>query len=128
MLSKNYIFLFCFITLLYYSCNDVKYAHGKRSYNNFCSDCHMEDGSGVADLYPTLKSASVVQKYREIPCIIRHGIYNDSSLIKMPSIPKLSNVDITNIINYITHDMNLHHKEELLLSEVDELLAKCPLE
>jgi len=88
----------------------------------------MEDGSGVAELYPQLVSPSIIDKHKEIPCIIREGIYSDSALIKMPAIPKMSNVDITNIINYITHDLNQSETQELLLSEVDELLKQCPQE
>ena len=86
----------------------------------------MEDGSGVADLYPQLNKQSIVSRYKEIPCIIRKGIYNDASLIKMPAHPKMTNVDITNIINYITYDINKDKTSLLLLRDVDRILEQCP--
>ena len=116
------LILFCAI---FFSCQYEKYPHGKRSYLAYCGDCHMEDGSGVADLYPRLNKRSIVDRHQEIPCIIREGIYNEESLIKMPAHPKMSNVDITNIINYITYDINKDKTSLLLLRDVDRLLQQC---
>ncbi len=126
MLNRVLIFCFALLGVLFICCQNEKYAHGKRSYIAYCGDCHMEDGSGVADLYPQLNRQSIVDRYQEIPCIIRKGIYNDSSLIKMPAHPKMTNVDITNIINYITYDINKDKTSLLLLRDVDRLLEQCP--
>jgi len=112
------------IILMLVCCNEAKYMQGKRTYDIMCGDCHMEDGSGVEDLYPALLPLSKEVAVDEIPCIIKHGIYNETSLIKMPPNPSLKPVDITNIINYLLNDLN-KHKKEFTLKQINELLEDC---
>ncbi len=119
----KFIFL-AFVVFFFFSCNEAKYMQGKRTYDMVCADCHMEDGSGVKNLYPALKTINTSITTSELACIIRYGINKESSLIKMPPNPALKSVDITNIVNYILGDLN-GSKEEYTLNEIEVMLEKC---
>lgn len=112
------------ILFLGHSCNQTKFPFGKRLFLNHCSDCHMDDGKGFSKLYPSLKSKSLVAKINELPCIIREGINDSTSLIKMLPMPQLSEVEITNITNYILQDLN-GTAEEFYLRDIQKLLETC---
>lgn len=92
-------------------CQQNPYAHGKIMYENFCVNCHMEDGSGLIGNIPPLADADYLQNHEDkLACIIRYGIaeeivvngkkYNQP----MPGVPQLTDVEIANIINYINHE------------------------
>jgi len=87
----------------------------------------MDDGKGFAKLYPSLQSESMLAKSHEFPCIIRNGIIDSTSLIKMLPMPQLSEVEITNIINYIMQDLN-GSKKEIYKRDVERLLSICDSE
>lgn len=69
----------------------------------------MEDGNGFAKLYPPVNNSDYLRKhYAELPCIIRYGLkgtiyVNEVEFdLDMPPVPELNEVEITNIINYIS--------------------------
>lgn len=125
MTTTKIYFTAVFIALLnFFSCNEAKYMQGKRTYDLVCGDCHMEDGSGVVNLYPKLKPINSSVLTEDLPCIIRYGVSEESSLIKMPPNPALKAVDITNIMNYILVDMN-NSAKEYTLQEIESLLENC---
>jgi len=84
----------------------------------------MDKGEGLSSLYPSLKNKNISTLVEEMPCIIRHGIDDSTSLIKMLPMPHISEVEITNIINYIIVDMN-GQSTSLTLPEVQNLLKQC---
>lgn len=96
--------------LLLLACDRNPYKQGAILYENFCQNCHMEDGSGLEGLIPPLANVDFVKnKQDQLACIIRYGL-QDSILVNgrtynqaMAGIPQLSNVEIGNIINYINH-------------------------
>lgn len=116
------ILLFCFTGLS--QCQKTKYPYGQRLYKNLCADCHMDDGSGLSSLYPSMKSKSLTQKYEIIPCFIQFGSKNSTSVLKMLPMKDVSDVEITNIMNYILNDLN---KVDILISlqETQQLLIDC---
>lgn len=68
----------------------------------------MEDGTGLAELYPPLNGSDWLMENKEqLPTVMRYGI--EGSLIvngieydiPMSGIPELSAVEISNITNYI---------------------------
>lgn len=110
------------------------YHQGFTLYENYCSNCHMSDGSGLAELIPPLKDADyLVQNKHLIPCIIRYGIRDTLRVNgilyyqEMIGIPELNEVEITNIINYI---LNRWYKgeEKMKVNEVSILLKNCSAE
>ncbi|MBT8189950.1 MAG: hypothetical protein HKN67_11585 [Saprospiraceae bacterium] len=113
------------ITLLsclgFLSCLDNKYVHGKRSYIKHCSSCHMDDGSGIGDVVPSLElDMDRVRELGLIQCMIRNGVNNPDAIFKMVPNKEISDVDITNVINYLLNDMN---KLDTIISIDDTKLA-----
>ena len=97
------------LSVLLPACTEKKtFKQGKILYENFCANCHFEDGTGLAGVIPPLAGSDFLKKYPEkIPCIIRGGIKGEIIVngkiynTEMPGSEKLSEFEITNIINYI---------------------------
>lgn len=112
MKGPNFLIFFILVGLLgsYFSCQSNPYIHGEILYQNFCMNCHMEDGTGLPGNIPPLAGADFLQQHSDqIPCIIRYGIrdtirVNDISYsTPMEGVPQLTDIEITNIINYMNH-------------------------
>ena len=119
----------CFVVLLA-SCNESPYMQGKRLYSANCANCHMDDGSGLASLIPPLKSSKLIGDV-SMACVIAYGIrdtiFRDSVFPprEMPSFTRLSETEVTNIINYVNHTWHNDFKETTIL-DVEAALKKCP--
>ena len=90
------------------SCKQETYKQGKILYQNFCANCHMEDGTGLPGIIPPLAGADYVRdNQRLLPCLIRHGVQKPLTVngkvytTPMEGVPKLTEFEITNVINYI---------------------------
>jgi len=107
------------------SCDYVNYKQGQGLYKTNCVTCHMEDGSGVAELYPALNNMDNSQAYFEaIPCIIRNGLNREASVIEMAGLKHLSEVEINNIVNYLINDMNKLNIEQTI-QQTTSILSNC---
>jgi len=92
-------------------CSERKpFRQGEILYQNFCANCHMDNGSGLQGLIPPLANADYVEVDPErMACIIRYGLQDtievNDTLYRQPmaGIPQLSDFEITNVINYINH-------------------------
>ncbi len=100
-------------------------------YENFCSNCHMEDGTGLEKNIPPLANADYLDKHRgEIACIIRYGIQgtiivnNKIYTTTMEGLPQLTDVEITNIINYVNHAWGNDYGY-IKIQEVQRQLEQC---
>ncbi len=110
------------LLVFFTACDYVQYQQGKDLYVTHCAHCHMEDGSGVEDLYPAMKDMDV--RIDELPCIITQGINHPETLLEMVAIEGLSDVEVSNISNYIMSDMN-GRNEELTIKRTKTLLSQC---
>lgn len=124
MKTKIAAFFLCITITFLWSCSNVNYPFGERLFKRHCADCHMENGSGVANLYPSLQSQKVSNLYLDIPCIIRQGKADSTTLLNMLALPNITEIEITNIVNYITADLNGSEKV-ITLEQTKELLASC---
>lgn len=125
--------LFFFIAGLvcFAACEDNPYPQGEILYNNFCSNCHAADGSGLEGLIPPLANADYLVSHRDkLPCIIRYGIA-DTIVVngrtytqKMEAIPNLSRFEIANILNYIEHSWG-NQQKYFTIQEVEASLENC---
>jgi mono/diheme cytochrome c family protein len=104
----KYIFILVFLALFLDSCEVKTYEHGEILYNNFCANCHMEDGTGLVGVIPPLAGADYLGLHPEkLPCIINKGIKGEIIVngrkynTEMVGIPRLTEFEITNVINYI---------------------------
>ena len=113
------------------SCSTNTYKQGEMLYQAHCSDCHMDDGQGLKLLIPPLAGVDYLAEDRaQIACIIKNGlndtlqINNKTYFQEMLAIPKLSEAEITNIINYINqawgNDMGY-----VQINEVKSALEAC---
>lgn len=104
---KNKLIFICF---LFFSCQNETYHQGRILYENFCQNCHMQDGTGLHGIIPPLRASEYLSKHQDnLTCIIRKGL-KDTLEVKnkiykqaMPGNLKLTQGDITNIINYINN-------------------------
>jgi len=123
----NYALLLIVFGLI--SCNETPYMQGKRLYIANCQNCHMEDGSGLVNLIPSLTNSTKLGD-AQIACIIKNGIQdtikNDSSHLpkEMPSFARLSATEVTNIINFINNEWHQPFVEQTIL-DVEDALNKC---
>lgn len=113
------------------SCNSEPYPQGKILYENFCQNCHMENGSGLEGLIPPVVGSDYVRdNIAGVACIIRYG--EEESMVvngrrytqPMPASPQLSDFEITNIINYVRHAWSNDYGY-VTLEEVREALEAC---
>ncbi len=117
------------LTLAAFShCTYEPYPQGKELYEAYCSNCHSSDGTGLKDLIPDIRNSTYYSTRKsQLACIIKHGLVAQDStqvIMDMPPAPKLSNFEISNIINYINHQWNEDFKEVLIL-DIDADLENC---
>ncbi len=111
--------------------NNNTYTHGKILYENFCANCHMEDGTGLAEVIPTLVNSDyIILNQEKLPCIIRKGLSGKITVngrtydTEMPGTPRLTEFEITNVINYINTAWGNDHEIQKHL-DVRKALEKC---
>ncbi|MFA9213024.1 MAG: cytochrome c [Candidatus Methylacidiphilales bacterium] len=118
---KRNSFLIVMLTIMAFSsCLDnrfnnttVNLASGYQLYEKNCSNCHQTDGTGLAQLYPTLVNSDFIKnnptaidsiiKYGQKGSIMVNGIeYN----MAMPGNNKLSDFEIKQIASYVLIKFN----------------------
>ncbi len=120
--------------LFLFSCGNPRektYNEGAVLYKKHCENCHMSDGTGLEALYPPLAGADMLQSVGVgAACIIKNGLQGKIIVngvefeTGMAPIEGLSNVEITNILNYI-HNAWGNKREFIQLNEVEAVLESC---
>ena len=122
---KTKFSIFLFICLLI-ACHQSPFEQGRVLYENYCSSCHMSDGTGLTTIYPALKGNPVTwDQSINIPCLIRTGHKGNALSADMPAYAKMTEVEISNIMNYINHSINA--KKVVSFLWIKEQLLECPL-
>jgi len=105
---------------------------GRKLYLQNCANCHGTEGQGLRRVIPPVKDADFLTKYPEKSiCIIKHGantpmIVNDVEFIqKMPDNPQLTDLEIAELITFITNQWNQGETKLFLVTEVSNILNKC---
>jgi mono/diheme cytochrome c family protein len=105
MKIKSNFLLFALGLMAFSSCDDT-YSQGERIYTALCANCHMDDGSGLNQLIPPLKGSLYLTGQKQgLVCVIRQGFRADSlglTLKYMPAHPKMTDVEMTNLVNYLS--------------------------
>ena len=87
-----------------------QFTSGKKLYQQRCQNCHMEDGSGLGTLIPPLKNSDYL--FNNISGVVRGIKYGLKGPIlvngvkynqPMPANPNLTNVEILELMTYITN-------------------------
>ncbi len=104
-------------------------AHGQELYETHCSNCHQQDGKGLARIVPPLLNADYITIYRDsLPNIIYHGMHYPIVVNgimyqqKMPGNSKLSLKELTAVINFI--EFRFAKSTQLLSLDSVELLLR----
>ena len=110
------------------------YADGKKLFKIHCANCHMEDGTGLEALYPPLQGADYLQSLgSSLACVIQNGIQNPIQVNgviyeqAMPANEQLSEVEITNICNYVLSEWS-DNGTYVSLEQVKDVLKACTKE
>lgn len=89
---------------------DMYYANGHDLYVKRCQNCHGEKAEGLSDLIPPLTDSLYLrQNKRKLACIIKNGLHENITINhrefqeKMPAQSDLNDIDIAQIIVYITN-------------------------
>ncbi len=123
----NKLIVFLVIALaVCFSCQQEKYTQGKRIYKALCSNCHMDDGNGLGQMYPSLqKSVYLYDKMDELTCLIRTGRQSSHlSTVVMPGFSNLREAEISNLINYLSHEWG--DQTILPITSIREQIENCP--
>lgn len=98
---------------------DQAYARGKALYLDNCTGCHMEDGKGLAGVFPALAKSSAVQS-RNADTLL-HIVLAGAAAVKTPGKPtgfampsfdwKLGDDDVAAVVNYIRNAWGNHAPE-----------------
>ena len=123
--------IFLIIAILIQSCIPQGRDYGKELYEDNCSNCHGIEGDGLQQLNPPLKGSDyLIEHQNELACLIRFGI-NEPMLVNgenfsepMPGKPLLTDIEVYNIINYISKNINSELKP-VRIDEVNEQLLNC---
>lgn len=119
-MKKNKVIVLGVLIAVYSSCIDNKFnnatvnlASGYQLYEKNCSNCHQEDGSGLAKLYPPLLNSDFIKNNpTAIDSIIKYGqkgpimVNGVSYNMAMPSSRKLSDFEIKQIASYVLIKFN----------------------
>ena len=112
---------------LHISCNT--YTQGERIFQSKCANCHGMEGEGLADMYPALSnSAYMKNRISELPCIIINGKYTldkkGNKISEMPPLPKMGDVELTNLINYLQNRFS-KNKPSAQLDSIVKWKKRC---
>ena len=107
------------------------YINGKLLYEQNCQNCHNKDGTALGMLIPPLTdSAYLKQNKNRLACIIKYGlnekitIHNKTYEEKMPGNNNLSDIDVAQLVVYITNSFG-NNQGPYDASEANADLLKC---
>lgn len=124
-------FLLLMLGMSFIYCQNNVYVQGERLYSTYCANCHGKDGNGLKNLYPPLnKSDYLAENNDMVACIILNGLEDEivvngkKYMMPMAGLSNLTDVDITNIINYINTAWD-NQIEETTIQKVKANLQSC---
>lgn len=131
-MKHAFLSMLVFSVFFLQSCNETQFLpEGKLLYEKHCSSCHGKNGEGLESLIPQLKDSDMlINAGSEVACWIRKGmsgkiLVNGKEFdAEMPANKLLSNVEITNIVNYIQNAWG-NSRSFITLDEINKALKKC---
>ena len=125
MKNINKLFVVSCLLSFIMGCQPDPYRQGRVIYENHCENCHMEDGSGLEALIPSLSQSKVLNDPQKMVCLVRKGIpLNAHTGQEMPPNPILNEVELTNLLNYLGNMYSSKNKV-VKVSDVHNWLANC---
>ena len=126
---RNFFISVLVFLLLMTGCKENPYRQGETLYRFHCESCHMEDGSGLVNLIPSLdKSKLTLSDPEKLVCLIRKGLpLNVKTGQKMPSNTTLNDVEMTNLINYLGYKYS-SSTQTVQVQEVKKWMGNCQMD
>jgi mono/diheme cytochrome c family protein len=107
------------------------FINGREIYEQHCENCHGKQGQGLNELIPPLTDTTFLKSNKErLACFVKFG-FSDSITVnrtvyqgKMPSEGHLTNIDIAQVITYVTNSFG--NKQGLYeVKEAEKDLKNC---
>ena len=131
------IFLFAIIAIII-SCQNQEtidlqnyLSNGKDIYKTKCQNCHGENGEGLGKLAPPLTDSVFLNNNKaRLACIIKNGtaekliINGKEYQEKMPAFPELADIDVAQVMVYITNSFG-NHQGFVPYNKVSVQLQQC---
>ena len=82
---------------------------GAKIYATYCSNCHQQDGKGLASLYPPLAASDyLMNDLARAACIIKNGqmkeiVVNGETYNQMMPGNPISNLEIAEVLTYVVN-------------------------
>jgi len=113
------------------SCETGGYRQGAALYAQHCANCHMQDGTGLGGNIPPLAGSDYLSANpARVACVIQYGLSDTISVngkiykFPMAAVSGLNNLEIANIINYISNSWG-NSLGYTSLERVDQALEAC---
>lgn len=105
---------------------------GRKLYLQNCANCHGAEGQGLKRVIPPVKDVDFLLKFPEKSiCIIKYGaktpitVNNVEFIQKMPDNPQLTDLEIAELITFLTNQWNQGETKLFSVSEVSDILNNC---
>tara|TARA_B100001250_G_C19757558_1_gene770886 strand:- start:203 stop:601 length:399 start_codon:yes stop_codon:yes gene_type:complete len=91
---------------------------GKEIYNDFCAQCHLEDGKGVKGIYPPLAKSDFLTDINRTIHSIKYGLkgtitVNGEKYNSIMVTQGLDDEEISDVVNYILNSWGNSSNEQI---------------
>jgi len=106
---------------------NLSFPEGKLIYDDFCIQCHMANGEGVAKIYPPLANSDYLKNKREESIkAIKYGqsgeiIVNGEKYNTAMASLGLTDQEIADVMNFITNNWGNENKSLITEEEVSKI-------
>lgn len=103
---------------------------GAKVYATYCSNCHQQDGKGLASLYPPLANSDyLLENLPRAACIIKNGqnkeiVVNGVAYYQMMPANPITNLEIAEVLTYIGNTWG-NEAGLIGVKDVDKWLKEC---
>ena len=119
-----YLFLFLNISFNLFSKKPIKESllDGQEIYNDFCVQCHLEDGKGIKGIYPPLAKSDFLKDINQTISSIKYGLkgpitVNGENYNSIMVSQGLDDEEISDVVNYILNSWG-NSSNELITEEI----------
>ena len=101
---------------------------GQEIYNDFCAQCHLEDGKGVKGIYPPLTKSDFLMDINRTIHSIKYGlkgpiIVNGDKYNSIMVSQGLDDEEISDVVNYILNSWG-NSTNKIITEEIVESIKK----
>ena len=119
-----YLFLFLNISFNLFSKKPIQESllDGQEIYNDFCVQCHLEDGKGIKGIYPPLAKSDFLKDINQTIYSIKYGLrgpitVNGENYNSIMVSQGLDDEEISDVVNYILNSWG-NSTNELITEEI----------